>query len=1119
MGINMNRKLARKLLAAILVFLMGFTDCAGRWIESGGLNQVAAAGQEEYIDYLTKAEALGTPLKVYNYLRNHINYEYYGGRRKGAEAVYDSLGGNDADQAVLFSRMLGHLGYDTRFVRGRIRLYPEQLRRLTGKTDMMEAADILALAGDTEAVCGESGDVLWVETDHVWVEAYVPYGNYRGNGNCAGTCLWIPLDTGIKQYESTETVYDRYGEYGINAVEPGSVSAGDVDGLNALFARMQGDMERLAAENGDLYLTRYRIAEEELDYLPLSLPYEVAEVYETFQKEENMESDSISFFLNGNRLTELTPEQMYGKRLVLAYEEEEGKLCGVLKLDGEALAKGAPVSPGQEESFRMDVKSAGEVKPIENTILAGGMYQITCDTQNITERELGLALNRWEDLQETADESNILNEETLGVFLDYVGKAYFAQVDLADRLLAEQAGIYAVRDLSVGIMGYQPDVRINAATNEKRLSGKGSLYADIDLDVHRTAGEDGAARQFMLLAGMVSSYYESLIWEQFAGLPAVSTTALFADAAEDGTDICVLTGANFEEEKGKLGLDAGTVRAIQQKTEEGKIVLAPCREQTVADWTGAGYLVLDRDSYAGEYMISGGPAGEGLGGGSSSTLVGMAYLLNLVLTAIDMAQAICMIPHILTLLSAATPLGFLTAIVVGSLVTALMVFSMMYLADTVALMDAYLEGDEGAGEAMVSSAVLNLATTAAVGLGTKAVGKAVQAGTKKLVGKTVGSEVAERLVEESTNTRGLVRSIGKLRDMGFADDVIREFAQNLETESFEKLGTLARKGMPAGMVEAFAGNGAAIRNVTDAAELLVFKDTARHADDVVRLIGEKGDDFVRVYSRFGDPAVDVLVRCGSGAVGEIDTYGARFIGLVDSYGDDFVGLYGKYGHTAVERCLERGDEVLELAGKYGDDCADLLMRYGDDVMEGISRHGDEFLERYAKEGDAFVEEYLEKGDAVFEGGRNFGFTVDEISNLKITVINEGQILKDMGLSNDQLGPAIAGAYDRTTGKIYTAINDYDGKLPIELAPIIRERIENMPPEVLDSYINTKGAGSHAEIYAVNKLLLDNPDAELSDIAIYVNRTLGTSKPVIELPFETCPHCQYILEGFNIISNN
>jgi hypothetical protein len=30
--------------------------------------------------------------------------------------------------------------------------------------------------------------------------------------------------------------------------------------------------------------------------------------------------------------------------------------------------------------------------------------------------------------------------------------------------------------------------------------------------------------------------------------------------------------------------------------------------------------------------------------------------------------------------------------------------------------------------------------------------------------------------------------------------------------------------------------------------------------------------------------------------------------------------------------------------------------------------------------------------------------------------------------------------------------------------------------------------------------------------------LKDGKPVIELPFETCPHCRYILDGLKIISN-
>ena len=164
-----------------------------------------------------------------------------------------------------------------------------------------------------------------------------------------------------------------------------------------------------------------------------------------------------------------------------------------------------------------------------------------------------------------------------------------------------------------------------------------------------------------------------------------------------------------------------------------------------------------------------------------------------------------------------------------------------------------------------------------------------------------------------------------------------------------------------------------------------------------------------------------------------------------------------------------------------------------------------------------VRNFFEDESETESGGR-FGFTEDEINNLKNAVISEGQRLKDIGYTKKQLGPAIAGAYDRATGKIYIAINDCNGNLPKEMAPIIEERINNMPQEVRDSYERTKGAGSHAEVYAVNELLLDNPNARIEDIAVYVNRTLGPSKPVVEVPFETCIHCRYILDGFNIISN-
>ncbi|MCI4054716.1 hypothetical protein MMK25_02155 [Bacillus cereus] len=68
-------------------------------------------------------------------------------------------------------------------------------------------------------------------------------------------------------------------------------------------------------------------------------------------------------------------------------------------------------------------------------------------------------------------------------------------------------------------------------------------------------------------------------------------------------------------------------------------------------------------------------------------------------------------------------------------------------------------------------------------------------------------------------------------------------------------------------------------------------------------------------------------------------------------------------------------------------------------------------------------------------------------------------------------------YDKTTGKIYYSINDYDGILA-DFHPLIKSRYDSMPQEVIDSYTFTKGAGSHAEVIALNKALKANPSAGL-----------------------------------------
>ncbi|MET3656338.1 T7SS effector LXG polymorphic toxin [Sporosarcina psychrophila] len=128
-----------------------------------------------------------------------------------------------------------------------------------------------------------------------------------------------------------------------------------------------------------------------------------------------------------------------------------------------------------------------------------------------------------------------------------------------------------------------------------------------------------------------------------------------------------------------------------------------------------------------------------------------------------------------------------------------------------------------------------------------------------------------------------------------------------------------------------------------------------------------------------------------------------------------------------------------------------------------------------------------------------------------------ELSKLSSLTNKQAGPALAGVFNKTTGKYYFATNNPTGKVPEIIHPLIKERLGNMPKDVYDSYAEmTYGAGSHAEVKAINDALLANPDAKINDLTVNVVRSGKKLKPTGQM-MKKCPHCAYITEGFEFIS--
>ncbi|WP_459778905.1 YwqJ-related putative deaminase [Photobacterium sp. R1] len=116
-----------------------------------------------------------------------------------------------------------------------------------------------------------------------------------------------------------------------------------------------------------------------------------------------------------------------------------------------------------------------------------------------------------------------------------------------------------------------------------------------------------------------------------------------------------------------------------------------------------------------------------------------------------------------------------------------------------------------------------------------------------------------------------------------------------------------------------------------------------------------------------------------------------------------------------------------------------------------------------------------------------------------------------GVSFNKMGPALAGVMDTKTGQIFFGRNTGVGEIPSILSPDMRLSLEQMPDKVLTGYIKTKGAGTHAEVHALNEAMLARPGSIKSDFLLQVINS-GGSKSTRGSTIPRCPHCAYLTNG-------
>lgn len=144
------------------------------------------------------------------------------------------------------------------------------------------------------------------------------------------------------------------------------------------------------------------------------------------------------------------------------------------------------------------------------------------------------------------------------------------------------------------------------------------------------------------------------------------------------------------------------------------------------------------------------------------------------------------------------------------------------------------------------------------------------------------------------------------------------------------------------------------------------------------------------------------------------------------------------------------------------------------------------------------------------GAGRVALTIEGMAaSLRSAAATELSAMRAAGMYNKQIGPVVSVVMDRTTGRMSRVyINAGVGELPPQMNAVLAKRLAGA--EALD-YAKTKGAGTHAEVFAVNELL--NRGSKLENLLVYTEQ-VGTARAGSVKP--PCPHCAHLLDGVTYV---
>lgn len=599
------------------------------------------------------AESLSfSPVRIFQYVTDQIKFEPYYGSLKGAVGTLHSKAGNATDHASLLVALLRASNIPARYVKGVAHFKTDARfqRWIGGKTT--KGAVYIASRGRIPTAYDQTSDIAQIT--HVWVEACVPYGNYRGTAVDQSGHRWIPLDASFKDktYQAgiaTNVPFDFAGFLAKRTAElPHEKYAQQVE---EYIKSQPPNFANNVLEDVPYIGTN---VPRQIDLLPASLPYQVIAfnswdgtaggAAETATLPDTHRYKFSITVRNGSDVVVL-PTRTFSfvdiilKRVTLSFRGATAadqtnvnslitansvtpvpcspavNVVPVLKVEGVEDAAGSAVqfcTINNKLNLQITLADFG-TSPVNNVnfsnIQASDYHALQGYSFQTSDRLLNERSAKLLASVRTTVDPNANQDEIEGEFLHLVGLKYMRHLADSLRYIGQLDGGSGESGNHLGLVSsrmkveYILDLPFAVSRTGFLVDMPGIIVGNGDL----TTGN--FIWKTFQLSGYSASAYESYIWQEAAHLDAVSTVRGIQYANETGITLLTITNANQGTEVPKLCTaitpcaggsstlyhSSSTVSQMQSLASQNFTITIPRSQIQYSSWRGAVYVAEKSD--------------------------------------------------------------------------------------------------------------------------------------------------------------------------------------------------------------------------------------------------------------------------------------------------------------------------------------------------------------------------------------------------------------------------------------------------------------------------------------------------------------------------------------------